>query len=541
MRKLPLLLALPLLASCAVGPDYQKPDTALPSFWKFFNPTPQARPMNAEEQAWWNSYKDPVLSQLVDEALKANADVTLAAARLTQARAGADYAQANRLPTLSAQGTATRVGNSEESFAGRISPFASKPYNNFALAAVLDYEVDLWGRFARASESARAQLLSSEANQQAVRLAVQAEVANSYFNLRALDEQLKVAENTVKTRQDAFTFKNAQYQGGNINALVFQQAQAELAAAQAVVPQIRQLRNEQESSIGVLLGRSPKEIVEANLSRDLSISDLPLPPVLPPELPSELMEQRPDIRAAEQALVSANADIGVAKADYFPRLSLSGLLGLNSTDADRLLRGSARNWQIGGGLTGPLFDFGRVGANVEAAKGRKDEALVAYQQTVRVAFKEAIDAMSAQANTAERVDALTVQAKAGEEALRVASLRYDAGYSDNLEVLDAQRTLFQAQLDRISAQRDRLTASVNLFKALGGGWRTVPEATQPAATTPPAEAAHAPVSVEKPTKTKRHKKKKSRRTNATPAMAQPTMGTLKLPASDVQTTVPTTD
>lgn len=489
MRNRLLILGLPLLASaCMVGPDYQKPDTALPSFWKFFIPTPEAPPLNVEEKAWWQSYNDPVLSQLMDDALKANSDISVAAARVSQARAASDFADANRLPLLSGQGQATRVGNSQESFAGRISPFASKPYNNFSLAAVLDYEVDLWGRLARASEYARAQLLSTEANREAVRLAVEAEVANGYFNLRALDEQLKVAESTVESRQGVFKFQTAQYKGGNINTLVYQQAQAELAAAQAAVPQLRQLRNEQESALAVLLGRTPKQIVENDMPRGAKIDDLPIPPVLPQELPSTLMEQRPDIRAAEQNLIATNADIGVAKADYFPTLSLSGLIGLNSIDTNRLLRGSARNWQAGAGLSGPILDFGRTSSNVAGATARKDEALAQYQQTIRVAFKETIDAMSAQANSAERVDALTVQAKAGEEALRVASLRYEAGYSDNLEVLDAQRTLFQAQLDRISAQRDRLSASVNLFKALGGGWRTLPanETSRPA---PPAEAA----------------------------------------------------
>ncbi len=488
MRNLTVLLTLPLLAACMVGPDYQKPDTALPSFWKFFNPTPDAQPLKVEERAWWQSYNDPVLSQLEEDALKANADLSLAATRVSQARAAADFASANRLPLISGQGTATRIGNSQESFAGRISPFASKPYNNFALAAVLDYEVDLWGRLARASESARAQLLATEANAEAVRLAVEAEVANGYFNLRALDEQLKVAENTVESRQGVFKFQNAQYKAGNIDALVFQQAQAELAAAQAAVPQLRQLRNEQESALAVLLGRTPKEIVENEIARGAKIDDLPVPPVLPQELPSELLTQRPDIRAAEQQLVSANAEIGVAKADYFPTLSLTALIGLNSTDVDRTLRGSARNWQLGAGLAGPILDFGRTTANVSGAKARKDEALVNYQQTIRTAFKETIDALSATANSSERADALAVQAKAGEDALRVASLRYEAGYSSNLEVLDAQRTLFQAQLDRIAAQRDRLSASVNLYKALGGGWRTLP-AEAPKVAAPPAEVA----------------------------------------------------
>ncbi len=467
MRKLPLLSVL-LLSACVMGPDYHPPAMDLPGHW----PAPAVIPAEAQSVInldWWKQFNDPVLTKLEEEGLAANSDIAQAAARVEQARGALDLRWANQFPELDAQADATRTRNSARSSFGGF-PANPKPYNSFGLAAVLNYEINLFGKLTRSTEAARARLLAAEHNRDAVRLRVAADIAVAYFNLRALDAQAQVTENTVAAREGAYDYQNKQYQGGVTNALTYRQAEAELAAAKAQAPLIAQARAEQETALSILLGRSPKELAEVVIERGASLDDLPVPPLLPADLPSELLTRRPDIQAAEQNLVASNAEIGVARADYFPTLSLSGLLGVASSKTGTLVEGAARNWNASGSLAGPLFDFGRVSANVDQAIAQKDQALAAYAQTVRTAFKEALDSLSGVQNAAARVDAQATQVQARVESLRLAGLRYDAGYSNYLEVLDAERFLYQAQLERIDARRDQLAATVNLYKALGGGW-----------------------------------------------------------------------
>lgn len=491
MRKTIILAATTtiLLSACSVGPDYVKPLLALPGKW-LHSDTELSDAAQASETIsldWWKGFNDPVLTQLEEEGLSANTDLARAAASVAQARAIVRANRANFFPQLNLEGGAGRNSNSEE----LITTTSSKPYNNFSLAATLDYEVDLWGRLRRGSESAQAQLLSARANQDAVRLAVASDIAVAYFNLRALDAQIKVTENTIQSRQESFEYQQKQALAGVVNALVYKQAEAELATAQALLPLLRQQRQEQETSLAILLGRSPQAIVENPIIRGKNIDHLPSLPVMPKELPSALLERRPDIQSSEQNLVAANAAIGVARADYFPRLSLTSLIGLQSTDADNLLQSSARNWQIGGAIAGPLLDFGRTKSTVETAQSRKDDALAQYQRTVQQAFKEAVDAMNASHNSDLRIKAQVAQAAARAEALRLSKIRYNAGYINYLEVLDAQRFFHQAQLDRITAKRDRLVAAVNLYKALGGGWKNPLEKVEaPAIAETPAPEIH---------------------------------------------------
>lgn len=469
MRKLLLPATLALLTSCSLIPDYQRPAMDVPAGWSGAAVNPTCK-LKALPMDWWKSFNDPALTALVEEGLNANDDLYRAAARVAEARAIVSQRQSDQLPTVYGQADVTRTSNSREAHAnGNFTP-SSKPYNDFSLAIVLEYEVDLWGRLRSATQQARAQLLASEATQGAIRLSVASDVANAYFNLSALDAQIAVNEQTIKSREESLRYQQAQYNHGAVDKLTYKQAEAELADARAVLPTLVQARTEQESALKVLLGKSPKEIVEKKITPTATPDAMPVPPVLPPSLPSDLLERRPDIQAAEQNLIASYADIGVVRTQYFPRLSLSGLIGLSSSEASKLLRSSARNWDAGVGLVGPLVDFGGIAADVDAAKARRDQALADYRQTVRNSFKDVVDALEATKNTAAQVEAQNTQVAARAETLKLAEVRYKAGYTTHLELLDSERSLFNAQLNRISARRDQLTAAVNLYKSLGGGW-----------------------------------------------------------------------
>lgn len=465
MRKLPLIAML-MVTACKVGPDYEATAIAFPDSWMVSDSAQvQAIPL-----AWWTRFNDPTLTTLVEEGIAHNGDVELAAARVSEARALLQVSESDLYPTLSYQVGATRASQSSEARFGGLGSIPSKPYNNFSLSAVLDYEIDLWGRIRRSNEAARATLLAEKTNADAVQLAVASDIASGYFNLLAIDAQLRITEQTIASRQSSFEYQEAQYKAGAVDTLTYRQAEAELAVAQAALPALQQARVDQENALSVLLGRSPRAIMEQRITGTQTLASLPVPPVMPSETPSTLLTRRPDVVSAEQQLIASNAAIGVAKADYFPTLSLSGLLGLSSADIDRTLRNSARTWNIGANMAGPILDIGRIGGNVDAAKARKDQAMATYQQTVRNAFSEALSALHRIDTSAARVQALHCQVNARSESMQVANLRYDAGYSNHLELLDAQRYLYQAQLDEVEAQRDRLTATVTLYKALGGGW-----------------------------------------------------------------------
>lgn len=457
-----------LTTSCAVGPDYARPSFEFPDLWGSTADTAAVTFDPAEQQVpaeWWKQFNDPVLSDLIEEALKANSDLLVAAARISEARASLRISESALYPAIDGTAGATRTSRSEVS----ATSTTHKPYNDFSLAAVLSYEVDIWGRIRRSNESARAQLLSVKANRDAIRNAVVSDVASGYFNLLALDAQVAITKDTIASRKASFDYARRQYNGGVLDALSYRQSEAELAAAETDLPPLEQARTEQQNALSLLLGRSPKAIVEGTVQRGTTLA-LPTPPVIPAILPSGLLERRPDVMSAEQSLIAANAGIGVATADYFPKLSISALLGLDAKDADDLFKSAARNWQIGAGLSAPIFNAGRTEANVDVAKAQAEAAQATYQQTVRTAFAEVLNALEASRTSTARVKADTAQVGARTEAARIARRRYDTGYSEQLELLDTERTLYTARLSAVTSQRDRLIAYVTLYKALGGGW-----------------------------------------------------------------------
>lgn len=453
-----------LLGGCSLAPELDKPAPDMPQEWS----SPSLAPQDELPVDWWKRFDDPALVALIDEALGNNTDLQAAAARVAESRALLTGRQAERYPLIEAQGTATRQSPSEES--AMAVGQGDDAYNDLQVGGLLSYELDLWGRLANASEAARARLLGSAANREAVRLAVIGEVANGYFNLRALDGQIEITERTIASRRETVSLQRAQFRAGAIDELALKQAESQLAAAEAELPSLRRQREVQRNALAVLLGRSPQGIVEDDVAVGRPIDTVEAPTSIPAGRPADLIVRRPDIAAAEQELVATNAEIGVARAAFLPTISFSGLLGLQSDAGGTLFQESASTWNVGGSLIGPLVDFGRAEAQVAQAEARQRQALIAYRATVQTAFREVLDALAGLNRNEERLQAQSRQVEALRRTVQLARDRYEGGVSSYLEVLDAQRALFSTELALEQTRRDRLQATVNLYRALGGGW-----------------------------------------------------------------------
>lgn len=452
------------LDGCSLAPDFMKPETSVPENWS------SARLAAAEKipTNWWRIFGDPALVSLVEEALGANNDLQFAAARVAEARALLTGQQAKRYPLLEVEGAAVRQELSEETVT--VGTRGGRPFNDLQVSGVLSYELDLWGRLANASEAARARLMASAANREAVQLAVIGEVANGYFNLRALDRQIEIAERTVASRHESMALQRARFEGGDVDELALRQAESELAAAESELPRLRQQRTRQRNALAVLLGRNPRQIVK-NITVADAIDTIDAPASVPAGRPADLIIRRPDIAAAEQELVATNAEIGVARAAFLPRISFIGLLGLQSASGGDLFQGPASTWQLGGSLVGPLLDFGRAEALVDQAEARQRQALITYRQTIQTAFLEVLDSLAGIRRAEERLQAQVRQVAALRSTAELSRLRFEGGVSSYLEVLDAERSLFTTELDLVETRRDRLQSAVNLYRALGGGWQ----------------------------------------------------------------------
>ena len=454
---IPSLVALALTA-CAVGPDYSRPKLELPDSAQAQNP--------AIAMDWWKQFNDPVLDRLIAEALEQNQDLAAAAARVDEAAAQAGIARAQLLPALNANAGYQR-GRTSATTTTPGAPLVSDVRNANLTAS---WELDLWGKLRRGNEAARADFAASRFARDSSKLAIAAQTAQTYFQLRAYDAQLDIAKRTLQSREESLKLQTKRFKGGLISELDQQQAEAEAASARAKVPQIASALEQTESALGVLLGHSPKQLVAGGIQRGQSLDALSAPPAVPAGLSSSLLERRPDIAASEQQLIAANARIGVARAAYFPSISLSGALGSQSLSLDTLFTGPTRTWSFVGNLAAPVFNFGQTGYAVDAANARQKQALAQYQKTVQSAFKDALDALSGYGATRDIQAAQTTQFQALNKSLRLANLRYDNGYASYLDVLDAQRNSFQAELGLVSAKLDQLNAVVGLYKALGGGW-----------------------------------------------------------------------
>ncbi|WP_301100664.1 efflux transporter outer membrane subunit [Propionivibrio sp.] len=462
------LLFSPLLAGCALGPDYQRPELDLPQAWNTISNTDSgpARLADAAGERWWSLYADPVLDQLIDEALLHNADAAIATARVLEVRALAKATDADRYPSLAADLSGKRT---KSSLLGTF-PIGGIPRTQTDYRATLDasYEVDLWGKYRRASESARADLFAAESARESVRLSLTAQIAQQYFALLAADAQVLVAQRTLATRNETLALFGKRVDAGMLSEYDLHQAQAEQAQTRSQLASLQQVQERAENALALLLGRSPRTILNASIERGspAAVSEL----VIPAGLPSELLLRRPDLREAEARLVATNALIGVARSLYFPSIGLTAYLGGESVAFSSLFSGPAGIFQFAAGLTQPLWNAGRVSAGVEAAEARHEQMLAQYQKAVASAFKDVRDAMAAQNAARQTLAAESERAAALAKALKQAQLRFAAGIASQLDVLDVERNLLAAELARIDSERARKAALADIFKALGGGW-----------------------------------------------------------------------
>lgn len=444
-------------ACTMVGPDYQRPAVDLPADY----PEAPAGVAGALRVDWWTLYNDTTLNELVASAQTRNADARLAAAQLEEAEAALREVDANFYP---------QVDGGYASSRSRVSSLTAlpnpRPYvrDDRRLAASTSFEIDFWGRLRRGAEAARAQALASRFGRDVVALTLAGTTAQVYFALRSTDAQIAVVRESNQARADSLELVKNRVAGGIASPLDTAQAQGALADAAVQLKDLERQRRLFEHQLGQLSGRLDLRVASGGLNA------LPVPPVPPAGLPSALLERRPDVRAAEQTLVAANARIGVARAAMFPTISLTGALGGQSAAVSDLLLGGARIWSLGFGLTLPLFDAGRLAARTEQAEARTRQSIANYQKTVEAAFRETADAITNLERTTATETDLRTRVEAAREALSISRTRYGAGYSGYLDVLDAQRTANDAELALARNRQARLAYSVDLMKALGGGW-----------------------------------------------------------------------
>lgn len=449
---------------CAVGPDYVRPDVAVPQAYRFANDSAapaQAATSQAPDAFWWSQINDPVLDELIATARANNQDVLIAAARVEEYYGRVMTARAGLFPQVGAEMGGGRQRLSTNG--GSVVPI-DNPFNQVRADVFASWEIDLFGRIRRLTEAARADWASSEQARRSTEISVVAAVASAYVTLRDLDNRLRIAQDTLVSREGALNLFRDRFQGGVVSEVEFSQSRSEYASAQASVEQFRQQVALQEDLLASLLGENPHDI-----PRGKEIGALTLPNV-PMGLPSSLLEQRPDLLLAEQNLVAANARIGAARAEYFPTISLTGMFGAASTALSGLWVGSARAWSYGGLVSVPIFTAGAIAGDVKQAEARQAQALHAYRQAVQNAFREVADALVSVQRTRGQLDAKTEQVDALSRYATLARDRYEGGYTSYLEVLDSERALFSAQLDQSSLRGAEFGQLIQLYKALGGGW-----------------------------------------------------------------------
>ncbi|SPE42083.1 Outer membrane protein OprM [Candidatus Sulfopaludibacter sp. SbA3] len=466
-RTLPAAAAL-LLAGCTVGPNYKRPTVPVPA--GFRAPEPLA-PSQAESFAglkWFEVFKDEKLQELIRTALTQNYDLRDAVTRVEASRASLGITRSDQYPQLAAGGEVNINRLSRDGATPIPAALLPSQNRNFGSAALqlLSFEIDIWGKLRRATEAARANLLSAEETRQAVVTTLVSDVATSYLSMRELDYELEISKRTLQTREESLSLTKQRQTGGVATRLDLRQAEQLVYTAAETIPGIQQQIEQRENQISLLLGENP-----GGVPRGRSLVEQDFPPQVPPGLPSALLERRPDIRAAEQDLIAANAEIGVARAAYFPQVSLSGLLGGTSTQLTSLFSGPHSTWSLIPQVTQPIFTAGRIKSGVRLAEATREHALVQYQKTIQTAFTEVSDALIAHQRVRESREKQEALEAALEDRLRLAYMRYRGGVDTQLNALDADRDLFQAQLTLAELRLQELLSVVQLYKALGGGWQ----------------------------------------------------------------------
>ena len=463
------------LAGCAAPPpaDPTPPVLDLPA---------STQPMPRIATDWWTAFGDAPLTALVEEALADNRDLVRAAARIDQSRAALKLAGAERLPRIDAGVSARRERFSENSAV----PINSSPIGSDIRAEVgVSYEVDLWSRLARTEEAAREELLATTFARDTLRTALAVQVVKSYAALQALDAQLVLFERTVAAQRDSLALQRKRFDNGDIGELDIRQLEAELIGNQAQLPKIERARGEAERALALLLGRSPRALIDGAVRRDAKPAEVPAAALPPAGLPSDLLERRPDIRSAAASMAAAGARVDAARAAYFPSISLTANLGQDSAELSSLTHGGSLIWSVVASLTQPIWDGGRIDARNDFARARRREVEVDYRDTVATAFKETSDALGARSETEQTLRNAVEREAALAQAARLTRLRFDGGEESRIELIRAERADLAGQSEVVEARRALAAAQADLFRALGGGWQPAPTAIADAASSTP--------------------------------------------------------
>lgn len=465
----------------SLGPEYERPDMAIPETFRF-------EPQAVEETAntiWWQQFGDPVLDDLIEQALVNNYDVKIAAANVEQALGIVTQTRSSLYPQVGYGASGEKVRSPDTGLAAAI-PNIPNPQETYQALLSASWELDLWGRIRSLSEAAQASMLATEEARRGVILSLVSSVAVNYVNLRGLDEQLAISKRTLATYGESVRLYELQFKYGQTSQMTVAQAQSQYETAATQIPNIESRIGQLENALSVLLGRNPGPI-----PRGKPILEL-VQPSVPAGLPSSLLERRPDLLQAEQALIAANAQIGAAKALYFPTISLTGAYGSASSDMSDLFQGSTRTWNYAGQIVGPIFTFGAVSGQVAQSEAAQRSALASYEMAVQNAFADVDSALIERIKSGEQLAAQSRLVSALSDYERLAKLQYDGGYVPYSTVLQAQQTLFPAELTLAALRASVLASSANVYKAMGGGW--INEADKMTGSAPPAvdEAAGVP-------------------------------------------------
>jgi multidrug efflux system outer membrane protein len=441
-----------------LGPNYSRPEVDVPESWRLSLEKATA----VANVPWWEQFKDPVLNQYIQTSLEENRDLKIAVAVVDEYYARLGITRSELFPQLGAVGAGARIRSSTSFLPSSVG--VDQDFNAFVLAFNLSYELDIWGRIRRATEAARAELLGQEDAQRAVVLTLVSSVASTYIELLELDKRLKIARQTLNSYEESLRLIRLRFFGGVTSELDVKQAESQVESAAAVIPQFETQIAQAENRLSVLLGQNP-----GTINRGKSIDQLVFPSI-PSGQPSDLLEQRPDILEAEQQLIAANARIGAAKAEYFPKINLGALLGFENPELDNFFNQASLFYKFGGLFAQPIFEGGRIIYKVRGAEAHKEQALFNYEQSILNALKEVNDALVTYKNSGIELDVQTRQVNILREYLRLAELRYNEGLVEYLNVLDAQRQLFDAQIAQAQTQGKHFLTLVNLYRTLGGGW-----------------------------------------------------------------------
>lgn len=469
-----------LLAGCMVGPDYVKPKVEAPTKY-IYEPQQVAETANSQ---WWGQFDDPVLDQLIADALASNKNVKIAAANVEQAAGVLTQTRAPLYPQVNYQGDAARQRLSQNTAIPAGSP---NPANNYQVLAGATWEIDFWGRVRRLTEAAQANLLATEEARRGVILSLVATMGTSYLQLRGLDEQLEISKRTLDTYGESLKYFELKFKYGQISQMNVEQVKVQYQTAAAQIPLIKIQIAQLENAISILLGNNPGPIPRGKSLRELAL------PEVPAGLPSQLLERRPDLLQAEQQLIAANAQIGAAKAQYYPSISLTAAFGVASSQLDSLFKGPAQVWNYGGSIIGPIFTGGAISGQVAQATAGQKAALLSYELAIQSAFADVENALVSRQQLAEQIVAQEALVQALREYSRFANLQYNGGYAPYTDVLQAEQQLFPAELNLATARAALLSSVVRIYQATGGGWVDIAQKTADAPSKPADASMNAPV------------------------------------------------